>query len=417
MTPQFRWYLGGLAAWFTSFGIQTIVFPWLVAVVLEAPAQRVGIAQMAVMAPAIGFMLLGGAVADRADCRRLLLRYHLLAALPPLSLAGIVASGSLGYPALLGYGLVMGTLGAFVVPARDALLTRVVRQGRERAIAVTSAGQFICQLAGIVVAGWAGRIGAVALLAGQTVILTGGALAVSRLAPAPPAAAHRDDESRLAAMRDGLRAVARSERIFPVIVAMLAVGVFYGGAFAVILPLIVRDVYGGGSGELALVNTCFWGGTIASTMLQIRLGALRWPGRAVLLALTGGAVVLAAMAVPTPLWGFALICLIWGVGAGVTLTQGRTIVQLEAPESHRARALAIFQLGFAGGAPVGALGMGYLTALTGPRPAAVYPAAAMIVVLGFLFLRSGLWRHAAEPPAPGAVAPDPHGRRGRARGR
>jgi MFS family permease len=355
----------------------------------------VGIAQMAMMAPALVFMLLGGAVADRADCRRLLLRYHLVAALAPLALAGIVAVGALGYPALLGYGIVMGTLGAFVVPARDALLTRVVRRGRERAIAVTSAGQFICQLAGIVVAGWAGRIGALALLVSQAVILAAGAVAVSRLTPAPPAAAHRYDESRLAAMRDGLHEVARSERIFPVIVAMLAVGVFYGGAFAVILPLIVRDVYAGGSGELALVNTCFWGGTIASTVLQIRLGALRRPGRAVLLALSGGAVVLAAMATPGPLWAFALICLVWGIGAGVTLTQGRTIVQLEAPESHRARVLAIFQLGFAGGAPVGALGMGYLVALTGPRLAAIYPAAGMVVVLGFLFARSNLWRHAA----------------------
>ena len=394
---QFRWYLGGAATWFTSFGMQSILFPWLVAVVLKEPAQRVGIAQMAMMAPAIAFMLLGGAVADRADCRRLLLRYHLLAALPPLALAGIVSAGAHGYPALLAYGIAMGTLGAFMTPARDALLTRVVRWGVERAIAVTSAGQFICQLAGIVVAGWAGRIGALALLVGQAIILATGALAVSRLVPAPPTAAHRHDESRFGAMRDGLREAARSERIFPVVAAMLAVGVFYGGTFSVILPLIVRDVYGGGSGELALVNTCFWSGTIASTMLQIRLGALHRPGRAVLVALTGGAVVLAAMSVPGPLWGFASICLIWGVGAGVTLTQGRTIVQLEAPESHRARVLAIFQLGFAGGAPIGALGLGYLAALTGPRQAAIYPAAAMGAVLGFLFLRSTLWRHAASP--------------------
>src|SRR3970282_306506 len=92
---EFRWYLGGVAAWFTSFGIQTIVFPWLLALVLQAPAQRGGIAQMAMMAPAIVFMLLGGAVADRADCRRLLLRYHLLAALAPLALAGIVSAGAL----------------------------------------------------------------------------------------------------------------------------------------------------------------------------------------------------------------------------------------------------------------------------------------------------------------------------------
>jgi len=392
---QFRWYLGGVAAWSASFGIQVIVFPWLVAVVLREPAQRVGIAQMAMMAPAIAFMLLGGAVADRADCRRLLLRYHLVAALPPLALAGIVAAGALRYPAVLAYGIAMGTLGAFMMPARDALLTRVVMRGRERAIAVTSAAQFICQLVGIAVAGWAGRIGAQALLAGQAVLLAAGAIAAWCLEPAPPAGAHRHHESPLAAMRDGLREAVRSKRIFPVIVAMLAIGVFYGGAFAVTLPLIVRDVYGGGSSELALVNTCFWAGTIASTMVQIRLGALRRPGRAMMSAVAAGAVVLASMAVPGPLWVFALICLAWGIGGGISLTQGRTIVQLEAPESHRARVLAIFQLGFAGGTPFGALGMGYLTAITGPRLAAVYPAAAMIAVLAVLFLRSSLWRHEA----------------------
>ncbi len=394
----FHWYLGGHAAWFTSFGIQMILFPWLVAVVLKEPAERVGIAQMAVMAPAILFMLYGGAVADRADCRRLLLRYQSLATLPPLALLGVIAAGALSYRALLVYGFAMGTLTAFVVPARDTLLSRVMRHGRERAIAITSAVQFICQLVGIAMAGFAGRIGAPALLVSQAVILMAGALAVSRLAPAPPAAVHRHDESPLAAMRDGLRAVRRSDRLFPVVVAMLAVGIFYGGVFSVILPLMVRDVFGGGSGELAVVNTCFWGGTIASTMLQIRLGALRRPGRAVLLSLIWGSIVLVAMAVPGPLPLFALICLGWGVGAGVVLTQGRIIVQIETPESHRARALAVFQLGFTGGSPIGALGMGYLAAHVGPRPAVIYPAVAMAVVLMVLFRRSGLWGHTAHPP-------------------
>jgi hypothetical protein len=45
--------------------------------------------------------------------------------------------------------------------------------------------------------------------------------------------------------------------------------------------------------------------------------------------------------------------------------------------------------------------MGYLVALAGPRLAAIYPAAGMVVVLGFLVARSNLWRHtsAALPRA------------------
>jgi MFS family permease len=391
---QFRWYLAAHAAWFASFGVQTTLFPWLVAVALREPASRVGIAQAVMMAPAIAFMLLGGAVADRADGRRLLISYHLLAAGPPLALAGVAAMGAVSYPVLIGYALAAGTLGAFVVPARDALLTRVVSRQRERAIAVTSTAQFVFQIVGIAVAGWASAIGAVALLAGQATVCALGALAVSRLRPAPPASGQPRGESRLRAMLDGLREAWVSERIFPIMIGMLAVGVLYGGSFAVILPLIVRDVYGGSSSKLALVNTAFWAGTIAATLAQIKVGALRRPGRAVVVSMAGGVLILAAMAVPAPLWRFVGLCFVWGAGAGIVLNQGRTIVQLETRESHRARALAIFQLGFTGGAPVGALALGYLVVVVGPRTAAVFPAAAMTIVLAFLITRSGLWRHA-----------------------
>jgi MFS family permease len=391
---QFRWYLAAHAAWFASFGVQTTLFPWLVAVALREPASRVGIAQAVMMAPAIAFMLLGGAVADRADGRRLLISYHLLAAGPPLALAGVAAMGAVSYPVLIGYALAAGTLGAFVVPARDALLTRVVSRQRERAIAVTSTAQFVFQIVGIAVAGWASAIGAVSLLAGQAAVCALGALAVSRLRPAPPASGQPHGESRLRAMLDGLREAWVSERIFPIMIGMLAVGVLYGGSFAVILPLIVRDVYGGSSSKLALVNTAFWAGTIAATLAQIKVGALRRPGRAVVVSMAGGVLILAAMAVPAPLWRFVVLCFVWGVGAGIVLNQGRTIVQLETRESHRARALAIFQLGFTGGAPVGALALGYLVVVVGPRTAAVFPAAAMTIVLAFMITRSGLWRHA-----------------------
>lgn len=352
---------------------------------------------MSLMAPSILFMLLGGAVADRADCRQLLVRYQLLAIAPPLALAALVATGALGYGALLVYGVAMGTLAAFVIPARDTLLTRVVRDDLRRAVAVTTATQYLAQLVGIVVAGSAGRVGAVALLGVQAAIMAIGALTVSRLAPAPSLSGHDRTESRLAAMRDGLREARQSDAIGALIIAMAAVGVLYVGAFMVIIPVVVRDAYGGGSAELAIVNACFWGGTILSTVTQVRLRAVRRSGRAVMISLAGGAVILAAMAVPTPFYGLALLCLVWGGGAGVVMTQGRIIVQLTAPETHRARLLALFQLGVMGGAPVGAVAIGFIARLTGARPAAVYPALAMVLVLGFLLLRSGLWRqeHAA----------------------
>jgi MFS family permease len=387
----FPWYLAGTSSWFASSGMQTIVFPWLVTVVLHEPAARVGIAQMSLMAPSIFLMLLGGAVADRADCRRLLVRGHLVAALPPLLLGAAIAGGGLAYGGLIAYALAVGTAGAFVMPARDAMLTRVAAGGLGRAVAVMTATQFAAQLVGIAVGGSAGTIGAPALLLLQAAVLAFGGIAALRLPAAPPMAGAAA-RSRLGAMRDGLRAAAESSILVPVLIANLAVGVLYVGAFLVILPLVVRDVYGGGSAQLSLVSLGFWGGTIGSTLVQIRLGALRRPGRAIVVALFLGAGVLAAMAWPSPFPAFVALCLVWGLGAGVVMTQARTLVQSAAPETHRARILSLFQLGLMGGAPVGALLIGYLAALTGPRGAAVYPATCMLLVLAGLLLRSRLWQ-------------------------
>jgi len=390
----FPWYLTGVASWFSSFGMQNIVFPWLVTVVLHESPSRVGVALMSLMAPSILFMLLGGAVADRADCRLLLVRGHFLVALLPLGLALAITAGRLSYGALIVYALGVGTVGAFVLPARDAMLTRVATGNLGRAMAIMTTTQFGAQLVGIASGGTAEQVDAPTLLLIQATMLALGGLAALRLPPGPPAATPIV-ESRLAAMLDGVRAGARSAVIAPVLGAQLAVGVLYVGAFFVILPLMVRDDYHGGSVELSLVSICFWGGTIAATLAQIKLGALRRPGRAMIVALAFGAVILAAMSIGLPFRGLLLLCLLWGLGAGVVMTQGRTIVQIAAPETHRARILSMFQLGLMGGAPVGALLIGYLAALTGPRQAAVYPAACMLVVLAALLTRSRLWRHAS----------------------
>ena len=363
----------------------------------ESP-QRVGLAQMALMAPATLLLLLGGAIADRSDCRAVLIRLHLLAMAPPLALAATIAAGITSYPVLIAYGVVIGTLGAFVTPARDALLSRIGHPDLARAIAVATVAQFLCQLVGIGLAATAGHVGAPALLVLQAVLVGAGAFTTWRLAPAPPTAdvgsSHRE------AIRDGVREAWASPVILPVVVAIAAVGVLYVGAFVVIIPLLVRDVYHGGAAALATLSVCFWGGTIAATLVQVRLGAIRRPGRAIMVALALGTGVLAAMAIALPFVLLAVLCLVWGLGGGVTMTQGRTVVQLAAPDSHRARIMAVFQLGLFGGAPVGAVAMGYLAAAVGARASVLIPALAMLLVLAGLRLRSTLWQQGSATSRP-----------------
>ncbi|MGE4079616.1 MAG: MFS transporter, partial [Reyranella sp.] len=161
----FGFYLLGLASWFVPLGIQMVLFPWLVAVVLHMDAFAVGLAQTAMMAPSLLFLPIGGLVADRGNARRLLLVYHVIYALPPLVLAVVLARGGLSYPLLIAYGVITGGIGAFAVPTRDALLPVVAKErGLPRAVALVTALQFLGQLIGIAFASSADRFGAEPLL-------------------------------------------------------------------------------------------------------------------------------------------------------------------------------------------------------------------------------------------------------------
>ena len=122
---EFTWYMSGVWIYFFSAGIQGVLFPWIVAIVLHESSDRVGIAQMLSMLPMMVLGLFGGALADRRELRSHLLRLQLAAIVPPALLAALIFGGWLSYPLMVCYALVMSALGGFVMPARDAMLSRV----------------------------------------------------------------------------------------------------------------------------------------------------------------------------------------------------------------------------------------------------------------------------------------------------
>jgi len=272
MRSAFPIYLVGLGSWFVPLGIQMVLFSWLAAIVLHMDPFAVGIAQVALMAPGILFLPLGGLVADRGNARRLLLHYHFLYAVPPLVLAAVLLMGGLSYPLLIAYGLAAGSIGAFAVPTRDALLPVVAGQGNlSRAVALVTALQFGGQLIGIAAASTADRFGPLPLLGLQAALVALGVLAVWRL-PDPPPHPPQQHASFWRSMADGVSVAAKSDQIWPVLLIMLGVGVFYVGPFMAVLPLAVRDHYNGGAAELAYMNFAFWAATILASVVLAAVG-------------------------------------------------------------------------------------------------------------------------------------------------
>lgn len=367
-----------------------VLFPWLVAVYLHETPARVGLAQTAGQLPMLLLILWGGLVGDRVDQRRLLLGLQFAMIGPPLLMAVLVLNGFVYYEVLLGWAFVGGCFGAFAQPARDALLNRVAGSEIQRVVTLAVGVQFAVQIVGFGIGSSAEAVGPAALMGLQALFMLGSALATSRIPLLPPAPA-RPRQHPLREIAEGLGVAWRSEAIRPAIILTFSVGIFFAGSFMVILPLMVRDVYQGSSGLIALAFVANMAGTCTTIFWLMRRGGTERPGRALLVGGCASAAILSLLHFPLPLWAFYLVVYLWGMCGGISMTMSRSIVQEASPETHRARLMSVYSLGMMGGMPIGSIGLGWCVGRFGPHDAVLVPVFGMATVQLLLLMRSQLW--------------------------
>jgi len=399
-TPTgFAPYLFAHAAWFLAFGVQVVLFPYLVRVVLQESEVRFGLAQMALQLPTTLFILLGGALADRVPVRSIVVVACAFAVLTFAGLGATVSLGVLTYGLIITYALTVGTAQAFATPARDSLLSLVApaRGGIQGAVAYASLAQFGGQILGMGCAAAAPLLGVGPLLLGQAGLMAVATLAALRIRPRPAHVRPRREGGLLIGIgrdiREGFAAVLASPVIAPVMLCGVAMGVCFMGSFFVLLPLIVESYFDGqvlspGKTEIAaalgLFSMCFWIGSMVSALALVRIGPLRRKGLIYLTALGSGGVILILFGFHMPFWLLCGLNFAWGLGGGVAMTLGRSFVQQHAPEAVRARVLSIFTLGLMGGGPLGALADGFLAQAIGPHAAVIFPGALMLLIVAGL---------------------------------
>lgn len=409
--PQYQWYLTGTGAWFFAIGVQMVMFTYLVTTVLHAPANQIGLAQTSLTILSAAFMLIGGAVADKVDTRRLIIVCHAAAMVPALVLATVVWLGALRYEWLIGYGLMMGLITAFILPAREATLGDVLGPDGmkfvQRAVTTMVGLQFLAQIAGMISARFADHIGAEIIILSQVAAQALGVYAAIKLIPSGRHHLHAEDNtgSQWQRIRAGLAEVWRSHALFPVTVLTLSIGVLFIGSFMVIMPVILREEFGGNVQQFSTMQVCFWGGTIVSSFAIGRFGHIENRGRLIVGAVSTGATILMLMTFKAPLLVLYGLVFIWGLGAGVMISMSRTTLQEHAPPALRARVMSIFQLGFTGGMSIGALLAGVVVQTVGARNATLFPSITMAIILLTLITRTRIWHIKAlthqrpEPPA------------------
>ncbi|MEM1229226.1 MAG: MFS transporter [Pseudomonadota bacterium] len=293
-------------------------------------------------------------------------------------------------------------------PARQAMLSRVTHLDVQRAVTIMTIATSSVGILGFLLGGQLEHWGVATVLLVQSALFALGLFAVALLPPLPPIGAP-SAPGALASLAAGLRATAAVPLVRNMISLNFLSSLFNAGAYIVVVPYILSEVYGGGAGALAQAMIVFTLGSIASNLLLLRYMPLLHPGRLWLLMQLTRMVILGLIYLePAPLL-FDLLLVAWGVNMGVTTTLVRTTVQELAPPAQRAGVLSILLFSFMVSSPVSALLLGIVISSSSPTVALLPGIAVSAVIFALGAGLSGLWqyRSAAADRSPAPPGPDP----------
>ncbi len=362
--PDFRIYLGGQSVASTGTWMRSIAQDWLVLELTGSPT-AVGVVMACQFLPMLVLGMYGGLLADRFPKRTILLVTQTLngvlaAALAVLTLTGDVRVGHVYVLALLG-GLV------FVVdnPARQVFVNEVVPARYLRnAIALNAAVFQTTRLLGPAVAGvLIGTVGIGWAFAANAACYLGPTLGLLLIRPArllPVPALGRAPGQ----LRSAMRYVAARPHVGWAIVLVGVVGMF-GLNFPVVLTAMASETFRGGAGLYGLFNVVLAVGSVT--------GALVAGGRAstrlrVLLATAAAFGLLQMLAAFAPDLGVFLgVIVVMGAVNLAFQALANSAVQTWVDPAFRGRVMGLYMLAFAGGTPLGAPLVGWITTQYGAR--------------------------------------------------
>jgi MFS family permease len=398
---NYRLYFCGQAVSFTGYWMQQIAAAWLVLSLTHSPV-AIGALALAQLLPTTVLGLFVGTVIDRFDVRRTAIVTETLSMLIAVALATLTLAGVVVVWEVYVLAVAAGIVAAVDGPARHALVFQMVGpDDLPNAVALSSSLGTIARILGPAIGGavvaFAGPgvafgVNAASYLAIIACLL---ALDVSRLLPG----ARDAGATVLGGAADSLRFLCSSPRAGVAFAAVFALSTFSFN-FNVLLPLVADQTLHSGAQVFGLIAAVFGAGALCGAMINATLG------RASLRLLLGGAAGFGLFEILlAPQHSLPMVCvLLFAIGVTYTLwgTNALSTIQLEAPEHLRGRAAALYFFAFLGGAPVGGLLAGWLTASGGTQLA--FSAAGVVAILtsagGIVRMR----RSAAQSDLAGAAS-------------
>lgn len=385
-----------IASLASNFGglIQAVGAAWLMTSI-STSADMVALVQASTALPIMIFSLASGAIADTFDRRRVMLIAQAFMLVVSAMLAFFAYAQMITPWLLLGFTFLIGCGTALNNPAWQASVGDMVpRSVLPAAVALNSVNFNLTRSVGPAVGGLiVATAGAAAAFAVNALSYLALMFVLGRWTP-PPRPDTLPPERLGRAMTAGLRYVAMSPHIEKVLLRGLVFG-FTAISVLSLLPLVARDLPGGGPLLYGLMLGCYGVGAVGGAFLGGRVRE-SWSNEAVArAAFIGFSACAVITALSTSAWITGIGMVIGGASWVLALSMFNVTVQLSTPRWVLGRALALYQTATFGGMAFGSWIWG-LAAEEYGTPVALLAAAALMVGGAAIGLRLALPEPSAD---------------------
>src|SRR5437667_2524662 len=369
---------------------------------LSRSAFHLGLIGIVQFLPAPPLTLVGGALADAHDRRRIMMVAQLVSLGCSVALYLATRGGAASLPLLYGMILLVAAAAAFDNPARASLLPGLVaRDAFPRAVTIAATNQALAFTTGPALCGWVIAAADVAsVYAVQAGLIAASLVALALMGTRRRAAA--GGVVSLAAIREGLAFVRRN----PVVLGCMSLDMFaviFGGA-AALRPIYATDILRVGPRGYGLLTSSLELGALVMSLALTILPPVRRAGAALLAAV--GVYGLATIAFGLSRW-FPLSVLAYmtvGMADQVSVVMRGTAIQLSTPDALRGRVSSVSMIFIGASNQLGAAESGFVAALTSAPFSVVSGGVASLLVLGIVAAALPELRH-YRTDAPAAEAP------------
>ena len=317
--------------------------------------------------PLVTMALLGGAIADRSDRRRVLLLDQIALVACSATLAALAFAGSPPVSVLYVLGGLLAGFGALQNVTRSAILPNLVEPARLRSAIALSFGLYQLTmvigpgiggvLIGVFGVGTAYTIDAVSCLAMVWAVVV--------MTPQPPQTDAAEHPPVLRSIADGLRYV-RGNQALVGSFAIDLVAMTFGMPRALFAVLAVSVYHAGAEGTGLLYAAVSAGATVAALTTGWIEHARRL-GVIVIWAVVVWGAAIALVGVVGSLWPAAVLLAVAGAADSVSAVCRSSINQMVTPDAMRGRMSSVFSLVVTSGPRLGDVESGTVAGLTSPR--------------------------------------------------